>query len=62
MKIKRKSPLTGKTNTMDIKISKKQLNDIRYKHIDQVVPKLTKIEKEFIITGYTHQDYCQIVF
>ena len=61
MIIKRVSPLTGRENTMDIDVTVEQL--IQWKEgrlIQDVMPSLTPDEREFIMTGYTPEDWGDI--
>lgn len=58
MLITRKSPFTGKTNTLDINVNEEQLT--RWKNgelIQNAMPNLTADEREFIITGLTAEDW-----
>jgi hypothetical protein len=59
MLISRKSPLTGKTNVMDIAVTEEQL--IRWTNreglIQDIMPELTSTEREFLMTGYTQEDW-----
>lgn len=62
MKITRKSPLTGETNTMDIDVTPDQMDAwARGKRIQTVMPNLTAGEREFILSGYTPEDW-RIIF
>ena len=57
----RKSPLTGKTNWMTLDVTKEQVaewNDSnRTRLIQDIFPNLTDVEREFIMTGYTAEDW-----
>ena len=58
MLITRKSPFSGKTNSMDIAITESQLE--RWKAgelIQSVAPELNADEREFIITGTTPEEW-----
>lgn len=59
VRITRRSPLTGKDNTMDLDISLDQLDrwHRRGEHIQDVFPDLTDAEREFLISGYTQEDW-----
>ena len=61
MIVRKTSPYTGKTNKMDLNITQEQVDEInnpqRTKHIQNIVPHLTAIEREFLLTGYTGQDW-----
>lgn len=57
MKIQRISPVTGEWNEMDIDITEEQFTRfLSGEHISVVFPNLTRIELDFILTGYTKQD------
>tara|TARA_Y100001951_G_C11294789_1_gene274766 strand:- start:885 stop:1091 length:207 start_codon:yes stop_codon:yes gene_type:complete len=59
--VKRVSPLTGKENEMVLDISDEQIvewnSPDRKKLIQDIFPNLTDVEREFIMTGYTAQDW-----
>lgn len=58
MQITRKSPFTGKLNTLDLDITEDQI--VMYKRgalIQVAFPNLTAPEREFILTGYTAEDW-----
>ena len=59
--VKRDSPLTGKENEMVLDISDEQIvewnSPDRKKLIQDIFPNLTDVEREFIMTGYTAQDW-----
>ncbi len=61
IEIIRTSPLTGKTNTMVMNISAEQVaewnNPNRERLIQDIFPNLTEGEREFIMTGYTDEDW-----
>jgi hypothetical protein len=60
MLITRTSPLTGKTNIMDLAVTQAQLNELASNNrrlIQQIFPNLTQSEREFIKTGYTQEDW-----
>jgi hypothetical protein len=60
IKIERKSPKTGKINSMILDTTKELLDEY-YKGGDRLVqeifPNLTVDEREFIMTGYTSKDW-----
>ena len=59
MLIKRKSPLTGKTNEMDINVTEEEL-EAWFSHgvlIQVAMPDLTIEEREFIKSGHTQEDW-----
>lgn len=62
MKISRRSPLTGKVNTMEIPVTDEQLR--RWKEdrelIQNVMPELTADQREFLISGYTPEDWATL--
>ena len=59
--VKRVSPLTGKENEMVLDISDEQIvewnSPDRKKLIQDIFSNLTDVEREFIMTGYTAQDW-----
>lgn len=59
MKITRRSPLTGKLNTMELNITQEQLDTWQRERplIQVAFPNLTKAEREFLKTGYTQEDW-----
>ena len=58
MKIYRKSPITGKTNCMDIDITPNQYRSWNEGSLIQdVMPHISADEREFIISGSTKQDW-----
>lgn len=59
MLVTRKSPLTGKTSTMDLPITEKQLHrwKVGREPIQRVMPHLTAEQREFVMTGYTPEDW-----
>jgi hypothetical protein len=59
MKITRKSPRTGKETTLDLDVTEEQLERHRNKEdlIQNIFPHLTDAEREFILTGYTDEDW-----
>ena len=63
MIIKRISPLTGKENQMDISCTEKQMREFESpnrRKIQDIFPNLSQIEREFILTGYTSEDWDKI--
>ena len=60
IKIERKSPKTGKINSMILDTTKELLNEY-YAGSDRLVqdifPNLNVDEREFIMTGYTVEDW-----
>lgn len=59
LKVTRKSTLTGKTNTLELPITREQLATYEAGgvHIQDVFPHLSKAEREFIKTGITPQEW-----
>ena len=58
MRIERRSPRTGKMNVMDLPITQAQLN--KWKSgmlIQNAMPNLTADEREFLMTGFTPEDW-----
>lgn len=62
LQVIRKSPRTGRLNSMDLDITLEQLE--RYEagkgFIQDIFPNLTASEREFIKTGYTDEDWKEI--
>jgi len=59
MQITKTSPLTGKTNTMEIDVTQEQL-DCWARGVDliqNIMPDLTPAEREFLISGRTQEDW-----
>ena len=59
MLIQRKSPRTGRVNEMDLPITQEQLDAWKRNNllIQQAFPQLTPAQREFIMTGYTEEDW-----
>lgn len=58
MKISRKSPVTGKTNTMDLPITEEQLAEWQNgRHIQYAMPNLTPDQREFLISGCYEDEF-----
>ena len=59
MNITRKSPLTGKVTIMDLPVTVAQLELWQVKRvlIQDAMPQLTNEQREFIMTGYTPEDW-----
>lgn len=62
MLIERRSPLTGKVNTMDLPVTQAQLDEMalpgpQRRYVQDIFPDLTNDEREFIKTGYTPEDW-----
>lgn len=58
MQITRKSPFTGKLNTLNLDITEDQIATYNRGALIQVAfPNLTAPEREFILTGYTAEDW-----
>ena len=52
MKITKRSPFTGKVNTLDIPVTQEQLDNWRNGELIQnAMPNLTASQREFIMTG-----------
>lgn len=63
MKITRKSPFTGKINTLDLPISQeqwKEWNSPDRRLIQDVFPNLTPEHREFIKTGMLNEDWDEL--
>lgn len=62
MKVRRQSPRTGRWNTMDLPVTQEQLD--RWKSgelIQNVMPGLSTAQREFLMTGYTPEDW-KVIF
>jgi len=58
MKISRKSPLTCEVNTRDINVTQVQLNQWDSGvHIQDAMPNISADDREFLMTGYTPEDW-----
>lgn len=60
MRIARQSPLTGIVNTMDLDVTQAQLDELATRprrKIQDIFPNLDKAEREFLLTGYTQEDW-----
>lgn len=59
MQISKVSPLTGKTNTMDIPVTEEQLSRWQRREglIQNIMPELTAEQREFLMSGYTPEDW-----
>jgi hypothetical protein len=58
MLIERKSPVSGKTTTMEIDVTPDQLYRWRYGQLIQnAMPNLSADEREFILTGITPEEW-----
>ena len=62
MLISRVSPLTGLTNVLDLPVTQEQMNLMalpasQRPYSQDIFPDLTPDEREFIMTGYTTEDW-----
>lgn len=59
MQITKRSPLTGKDNTMDLPISENQMKLWKsgFGLIQDIMPELTPEQREFLISGSTPEDW-----
>ena len=60
--VKRISPLTGKENEMVLDVTQTQVNEWnkpnqKRRLIQDIFPNLNDVEREFIMTGYTAEDW-----
>ena len=64
MLISRISPLTGKTNTLDLAVTQEQLDEFNSPTRDRLVQEIFRglpaDQREFILTGYTPEDWAAI--
>ena len=55
------SPRTGAVNIKDIAITASELKEVmdpnRLRNIQEIVPHLSASEREFLMTGYTEEDW-----
>jgi hypothetical protein len=63
MKITKISPRTGKENTLDLPVTRQQIDDWKNSRflIQDAFPDLTPGQREFLMTGYTEEDW-EILF
>ena len=63
MQITMKSGFSGKTNTLEIDVTHKQLEDWRAGKglIQDVMPNLTPDEREFLMTGATANEWDEMI-
>lgn len=60
MLIRRKSPLTGEWNEVELPITQAQLAELEAPNrrtIQEILPHLTAAQREFVKTGYTQDDW-----
>jgi hypothetical protein len=62
MLITRNSPLTGKDTTLDLPVTRAQLDEMnlppqKRRYVQAIFPDLSNDEREFIKTGYTPEDW-----
>jgi len=59
MIITRTSPWNGKVNTRDLPVTEEQMERFanRADYIQNIFPDLSVGDREFILTGYTEQDW-----
>ncbi len=63
MQVTRTSPLTGKSNTMELDVTQAELDELHSHNrrlIQHIFPTLSQSEREFIKTGYTQEDWDNI--
>ena len=63
MQVTRTSPFTGIVNTMELDVTQAQIDELvepDRRLIQQIFPNLTSAEREFILTGYTQEDWDSI--
>lgn len=62
MQITKRSPLTGKYNTMDLPITPEQLGRWKRREglIQDIMPELTADKREFLMSGYTPEDWATL--
>ena len=61
MLITKRSPFTGKQNTMDLPVTQAQLDELaaptRVRLLQDILPGLPAAAREFLRTGYTPEDW-----
>lgn len=62
MLIERRSPLTGKVNSMELDVTQAQMDEMglpgsQRRYVQDIFPNLTAEQREFIKTGYTPEDW-----
>jgi hypothetical protein len=61
MKVTRRSPYTGKLNTLELDVTAAQMREAEGPHprrlIQEIFPDLPPPLREFILTGYTPEDW-----
>lgn len=58
LQIVRQSPYTGKFNTITVDVTQEQIESyVDGAPIQNAFPHLSKAEREFILTGYTQEDW-----
>lgn len=62
MKITRRSPRTGKDTTLDLDVTPEQMAELegprsQRRVVQAIFPNLSKAEREFLMTGYTQEDW-----
>jgi hypothetical protein len=63
MLITRRSPFTGKLNTLDLPVTVMQMREFdspSRRKIQDIFPDLTAGQREFIFTGYTEEDWATL--
>ena len=64
MQVSRKSPLTGNVNTLEVNITKEQWDEFnspaRERLVQEIFCDASSEEREFILTGYTPEDWKMI--
>jgi len=61
MQITRRSPLTGEKNTREIPVTFQNIKEWQNgKSIQDAMPNLSAEDREFIMTGYTPEDWAKM--
>lgn len=64
MLVTRRSPLSRRETTLDLDVSIDQMEEfqlsIRRRTIQDIFPNLTAEQREFILTGYTPEDWAKM--
>ena len=62
MQITKVSPLTGKSNTMDLPVTQEQIDRWQRREglIQNIMPDLSPDQREFLMSGYTPEDWATL--
>ena len=64
MQVTRRSPVTGQTNTLEVNVTEQQMQEFqsegRQRLVQEIFCDASAEEREFILTGYTPEDWAMI--